>query len=470
MSPSETPLAALQRQLGSGQYEAAIVTADSMIAANRRSFAAWVARARSSLNLGRVMDADRDVDEALRLAPSDAPASLIRAQVDQRLGRIDAAVERLRRLAATPGSIGGEALVLLSEVLHFAHRRAELAALVSSAGPASRDPRMAFAAARVLAREQPERAIDALRALAVPSSGVVLHRIAGFELVQLLDRLGRHREAFDLATTLHAETTLPYDIDGLELRVREQRDLLAKGAPWFTPRAEPVKGVAMVVGLPRSGTTLLEQMLDRHPSICGIGEYEGIDRLGDALVSTGRWPRGIGMLRPEVAAQVQAAYVGALPRLRRPGAAWTFDKTLSAWLWLPAVACVLPGATCLHVERDPRDTAISMFLSFFSPTWYGWMSSIPNIMRVIEMERSLVRPALHALGIPHESFAYEDLVADPSSHVKRCLDRLGLPMDDAVLAPESNARAVYTLSHEQVRRPINAASIGRWRNYPWAFA
>jgi tetratricopeptide (TPR) repeat protein len=125
MPPSETPLAALQRQLGSGQYEAAIVTADSMIAANRRSFAAWVARARSSLNLGRVMDADRDVDEALRLAPSDAPASLIRAQVDQRLGRIDAAVERLRRLAATPGSIGGEALVLLSEVLHFAHRRAD---------------------------------------------------------------------------------------------------------------------------------------------------------------------------------------------------------------------------------------------------------------------------------------------------------------------------------------------------------
>jgi hypothetical protein len=322
----------------------------------------------------------------------------------------------------------------------------------------------------VLAREQPERAIDALRALAVPSSGVVLHRIAGFELVQLLDRLGRYREAFDLATALHAETTLPYDIDGLELRVREQRDLLAKGAPWFTPRAEPVQGIAMVVGLPRSGTTLLEQMLDRHPSICGIGEYEGIDRLGDALVSTGRWPRGIGMLRPEVAAQVQAAYVGALPRLRRPGAAWTFDKTLSAWLWLPAVACVLPGATCLHVERDPRDTAISMFLSFFSPTWYGWMSSIPNIMRVIEMERALVRPALRALGIPHESFAYEDLVADPSSHVKRCLDRLGLPMDDAVLAPESNARAVYTLSHEQVRRPINAASIGRWRNYPWAFA
>ena len=174
-------------------------------------------------------------------------------------------------------------------------------------------------------------------------------------------------------------------------------------------------------------------------------------------------------MRPEVAARVQAAYTGGLPHLRRPDATWTFDKTLSAWMWLPAVACYLPGAVCLHVERDPRDTAISMFLSFFNPRWYGWMSSLDSIRRVIDAERSVVRPALSQLGIPHESFAYESLVADPAAHAQRCLARLGLPMDDAVLAPESNARAVYTLSHEQVRRPINAASIGRWRNFAWAF-
>ncbi len=469
MAPPETPLAALQRQLSSGQHEAAIATADAIIASNRRTFAAWLGRGRANLQQGWVCDADRDADEALRLAPSDPQAGLLRAQLDQRLGRIDAAVDRLRRMASAPGAAGTEAAILLTEVLHFAHRRAELSALVSAGGPWSSDPRAALAHARVQARERPDDAIDSLRRIVVAASGPVLHRIAGFELVQLLDRLGRHREAFDLAARLHAETTPPYDLDGLELRVREQLDLLARGTPWFTPRAEPVQGVAMVVGLPRSGTTLLEQMLDRHPAICGIGEYEGIDRLGHAAVSTGRWPRGLGVMRPEVAAQVQAAYMAPLPRLRRPGASWTFDKTLSAWLWLPAVACFLPGAACLHVQRDPRDTAISMFLSFFNPRWYGWMSSIPGIMRVIELERALVPRALEALGIPHESMRYEDLVAEPAPHARRCLDRMGLPMDDAVLAPEGNARAVYTLSHEQVRRPINAASIGRWRNYAWAF-
>ncbi|MFO0000725.1 MAG: sulfotransferase, partial [bacterium] len=125
-------------------------------------------------------------------------------------------------------------------------------------------------------------------------------------------------------------------------------------------------------------------------------------------------------------------------------------------MWLPAVACFLPGAVCLHVEREPRDMAISMFLSFFNPRWYGWMSSLDSIRRVIDAERSIVRPALSCLGIPHESFAYEALVADPAGHATRCLARLGLPMHGAVLAPEGNRRAVHTLSHEQVRRPINA--------------
>ncbi len=469
MAPSESPIATLQRQLDAGRFEDAIATADGMIAANKRSFAAWAGRARANWRLGRTTDADRDADEALRLAPGDPQVGLIRASIDQRLGRIDSAVTRLRRLMSGTGPLATEAAILLTEVLHFAHRRDELAALVGTGGPWASDPRAALAAARVQAREDPEAAIPALRALAVPSAGVVLQRVAGFELVQLLDRLGQYRDAYELAASLHAQTTPPYDLEGLELRIQEQRELIERGTAWFTPRAEPVPGIAMVVGLPRSGTTLLEQMLDRHPAICGIGEYEGIDRMGDAVVSTGRWPRGLGVMRPEVGARVQSAYAGGLARLRRDGAAWTFDKSLSAWMWLPAVACFLPGAVCLHVERDPRDMAISMFLSFFNPRWYGWMSSLASIRRVIDAERSIVRPALRTLGIPHESFAYEALVADPASHARRCLERLGLPMDDAVLAPEGNARAVYTLSHEQVRRPINAASIGRWRNYAWAF-
>jgi hypothetical protein len=462
-------LAELQRCLDAGLHESAVSAADALLAAQRRSFPARLGRARANLSLGRVMDADQDVAEALRLMPQDLQAGLIRAQIDHRLGRVDPAVERLRALSRVGGALGIEATVVLSEVLHFAHRHADLAALVAAGGAWSKDPRSALAAARVMARERPSDAIEALRPLACAAHGPVMHRVAGFEMVQLLDRMGRFREAFDLAATLHAATTPPYDLEGLLLGIRDQREMVERGGPAFRPRCAPVEGVAIMVALPRSGTTLLEQMLDRHPAVAGIGEYEGIERVGAALVSTGLWPRGLGMLQPAAAAAARGLYVDPLARMRRPGAAWSLDKTLCAWQWIPALACVLPGARCIHVERDPRDMAISMFLSFFNPRHYGWMSSLGSIRLVIEAHRSFVRPALSALGVPHECVPYERLVEDPAGHARRCLDLLGLPMDPAVLAPEGNARAVYTLSHEQVRRPINAASIDRWRNYAWAF-
>ena len=221
--------------------------------------------------------------------------------------------------------------------------------------------------------------------------------------------------------------------------------------------------------MPRSGTTLLEQMLDRHPGISGIGEYEGVQQMGSGLISAGVWPRDLGALEPEAAVALQREYIdGARSRARR-GAEWTFDKGLHAWRLLPAIAAVLPGAVCIWIVRDPRDTALSLFLSNFEPSSFGWTRNIESIRAMMALERALVPEALHVLGIGHESIVYENLVADPAGTAARCLARLGLAMDDATLNPESNARAVLTLSHQQVRKPINRGSIGRWRNYEWAF-
>ena len=94
---------------------------------------------------------------------------------------------------------------------------------------------------------------------------------------------------------MHAEPTAPLDLDGMMLETGRVAQAVARGDRFRPSRVEPVEGICLVAGLPRSGTTLLEQMLDRHPSISGIGEYDGVDRLGFALHSTGQWPRGLGM-------------------------------------------------------------------------------------------------------------------------------------------------------------------------------
>jgi hypothetical protein len=89
--------------------------------------------------------------------------------------------------------------------------------------------------------------------------------------------------------------------------------------------------------------------------------------------------------------------------------------------------------------------------------------------RVIEAQRALGSRAMQVLNIAHESIIYEDLVKDPAKHAARCLALMNLPMDARVLSPEENTRAAITLSALQVRKPINRSSIGRWKNYEWAF-
>ncbi len=474
MPPPETPTAALDRLFRANDPAGALRVADQMLAQSKRSFAGWLGRGCANLHLGRLADADNDLDQALRLAPSDPQASLLRGMVDQRLGRVDRAVDRLRPLAAGKSPQALEAAVSLAEVFWFAHRRDELAAMLTRGGAWMSDPRAALMVARVCAQTDAEVAIVQLRAIVERERNPLLRRVAGFDAVGLLDKAGRYREAFDLATQLHAATTPPFDLHGMLGEINEQRAWLEKAAASATTRAlttttDPVVGVAMVVGLPRCGSTLLEQMLDSHSAISGIGEFDGVDVIAASLTSTGRWPRSINMVPRATLMEMQQSYFDGAHRLRRTNAMWSFDKTLEAWRFLPAIAAVLPGAVCFDVQRDARDMAISMFLSYFHPQSKGWTAKLDSIRRVIEAERVIVPLALETLGIPHESIVYEKLVADPTAHATRCLTRLGLAMETQVMRPEQNARAVFTLSHEQVRRPINSASIGRFRNYEWAF-
>jgi hypothetical protein len=231
----------------------------------------------------------------------------------------------------------------------------------------------------------------------------------------------------------------------------------------------PVEGLSFIVGMPRSGTTLLEQMLDRHPQVAGIGESEGIISLGDSLVHAGAWPRGLGTIAPADAAAFQENYVSIARTAEVEGKRWLVDKSLHTWRWLPALAAILPGARCMHIARDPRDTAVSIYLSNFNVRNFAWAGSFEGIRTVMETERATSLEMLAGLGIAQEAIVYEDLVDDPDAHARRVTKLLGLELDPAMLSPEANARTVLTLSHEQVRRPINKASVARWKNYEWAF-
>ncbi len=398
-----------------------------------------------------------------------APAwALLRGLAHARLGDIDAAALRLDPLTRGPEPWAAEATAALADAFHLLHRPQALRELLAAHPGWARTPRGALFKARLLAPDDPEQALKHLLALAGDSPAPGLPRLAGFDAVHLLDRLGRHPEAYALAQRLHAAQPAG-DSPGLLADLALQRRLLAKGSGWCPPRAAPVQDVAFIVGLPRSGTTLLAQMLDAHPAVAGIGEHEGLGVLAEALTTAGVWPYRLKHLAEDAAAQMQQQYRRGARARARPGVRYTLDKSLRSWRVLPGIAAVLPGAVALHVQRDARDMAISAFLSDLDPLGFAWAARLDTILQVIEAERALVPLALHTLSIAHESIAYESLVADPRATLQRGLARLGLPMDEGVLAPEHNPRAALTLSHDQVRRPVNDASIGRWQRYAFAF-
>lgn len=468
MLPTQ-PLASIERLLRSGSFAEALRLAQVASLESPRSVHAWLALTHANFGLGRLVAADAAMKRAVALGARGDEVQLQCALIDHRLGRSDRAILRLRPLCSGGPAVRTQASLALADVLHRSGRIDELQDFVRTGGEWLADPRSVLARTRVLHAVDPAAAHALLEDTARSDQPPRERRVAGFEAVRLLDAAGEYRRAFELAGHLHATTSTPFDLPGVLADAQRQLELLRGPTGWCKALAPPVRGVAFVVGIPRSGTTLLEQMLDRHPAIGGIGEYEGILELGNRIVAEGLWPARVGEFEPGRARTVQRTYLQGAATLRRPGTSVQLDKTLHAWRWLPAIAAVLPGATGIRIVRNARDTAISLYLSNFNPIAFGWTGSLDAIREVLRAERELSPLALESLAIPHECIAYEDLVAEPRVHAARVLARLGLPVDDRVFSPHENTRTVMTLSHAQVRRPINAASIGRWRNYAFAF-
>ena len=474
MAARETPAEQIERLLRAGDFMGAERAASDMIAKLPQSPVARLGRARANLNMGRFAEADADLDVALRVAPKDELANYLRGQLEIRSGRDAEGIARLKPIALGRGSCAVEAMFAVLDICYHSDRRDEWRELMKSDGAWRKDIRSEFHAARLLAVTDALAGAAALvRFLRSAQASRDLRRHAGFEAAALYDKAAMYREAYDTARETHATTSEDFDLDVhmkpiLEQIARLEKDL-AHGERWITPTVDRVEGVAILASLPRSGSTLLEQMLDRHPDISGIGEYEGLARVHSELRAQPAWPRRPGDVPRAAYAQAQRAYLDGTRRLRRAGARWMFDKTIRAWRAIPDIAATLPGARCIHVRRSARDTATSLFLSYFQSEQIGWTLNLDTIRRMIELERRLLPRAMDMLGVPHVSIRYEDLVDDTAGAAARCLALLDLPMDERVLAPEQNPRAAVTISAMQVRKPINRSSIGRWKNYAFAF-
>jgi tetratricopeptide (TPR) repeat protein len=424
---------------------------------------AWQSLAMVCHGAGRYRAALDAYGRARGADPGLVDARIGEAKVWQLLGELDRARDALESvLRDHPGNvdaIGG--LAVQAEIRGEPERAAELVAEAAGRGPLP--PELVLLKARLATRgDEAQLAADELRALLSRVPDPARRAQVLFALGAALDRLGAYAEAF--ATFDEANRLKPgsFDAEAHEARVRGIAaawigEAMARFADAGSVSDRPV----FIVGMPRSGTSLLEQMLAAHPDVVAGGE---ITAIGDLA---GAWQGADGVLLPQSLDPRQVgdaarAYLEAAGGER--GGRFT-DKMPANFMHLGLIQAMFPGAHVIHCTRDPADTGLSCYFQDFSALGLAWSCRIDDIAAYYRAYWMLMDHWRSTLDLPIVEVRYESFVRDPEAGLRRVVEFLGLPWDPACLAHPETARPVVTASHDQATRPVYTSSIGRHRPY-----
>jgi len=218
--------------------------------------------------------------------------------------------------------------------------------------------------------------------------------------------------------------------------------------------------LVFVLGMPRSGTTLVEQILAAHPEVHGCGELTTMPSIVGRLPAQGRTSR----LAQDTRGALAAEYLAASRRHAPASATRRVDKQPLNFLYLGQIALLFPAARIVGCRRDPRDIAISVYGEDFSPE-STYATDLGEILGFADVQERLMAHWRQVIPNPLHEVRYEDLVRDPEAGTRGLVDFLDLPWDPACLGFHDAARSVGTPSRWQVRQPVHARSVGRWTNY-----
>lgn len=281
---------------------------------------------------------------------------------------------------------------------------------------------------------------------------------SNFALGKLLDEVGNYASAFAAYKAANRDQASPFDPEATAERLEALTERFGSAfAQRLSNLASASERPVFVIGMPRSGTTLVEQIIASHPQAAGAGELGDIERFLLACEEREGDPS---------AQQVTAFIADYLETLERygPGAARVVDKRPFNFLALGLIAALFPKARIVHCRRDPRDTSLSIFFTNFADK-HGFSTRLKDIGRfyrdydaMMARWRTLFPDRLYEIS-------YSALIADQEHESRALIAHLGLAWDPACLAFHQTLRPVDTPSDWQVRQPLTDRSLGRWRHY-----
>lgn len=458
-----------------GRPDEAVVEFQRVLAAMPASASARLNLAIAHKNLGRSLadrgcfrEAAEQFEQALRVQPDYTVAAYGLGDALTNLGRPQEALAIFEKIiAADPNDVWahlgkGDAL---KSIGRFDEARAVFEQAVALAPDSALCHRFLAEAARFVEGDPRLGALEemARNAETIPETE---RPELFFALAKAYDELQRHAEAFKALAKANAakRRLIQYDeaahLEGL-------RRITALFTPEFVAAhgsaGDPSDLPIFIVGMPRSGTTLVEQILASHADVFGAGELNTLDSILESRTPAGGFPLDADLLANDALCEIGRRYVAELHALA-PNAARITDKMTGNFRLIGLIHLALPNARIIHVKRDPLDTCFSCYAHQFRHLNFTYdLGELGRDYKAYEAMMAHWRRVL-----PHDAMLevqYETLVDNFEPEVRRILDHCGLAWDPRCLAFHETQRPVQTESAQQVRRPLSRSAIGRAKNY-----
>lgn len=420
--------------------------------------------------LGRVNEAIDCYLAVLARNPSHRVALNGLGLAYQRSGDLERAEDCYRKsLALAPED--AKARAGLAEVLDRYHRLEEAHGVLLPALGAAHpdvDALLVYASLAVQTGKEDDainRLQSAMHITALPDKDrLYLH----FALGKLLDRRGRYAEAFDQYRQGNQLHPARFDAGKHEKFIDDIIRHFNGPAMRSLPRAT-VRNIrpVFIVGMPRSGTTLVEQVLASHSQATPGGERPDIENFVHELpVMVGDergYPACVDRISGPQLDQLTSRYLQGFSACDPPPKVVT-DKMPQNFMHLGLIELLFPDARIIHCLRDPRDTCLSCYFQNFSGSQF-FSYRLQNLVAYYDLYRKVMRHWREVIRTPMMEVRYEDMIQDMDSKIRAILEFCDLPWEDGCARFYENKRTVLTSSYAQVRRPVYPTSVGRWKHY-----
>jgi Sulfotransferase family len=375
---------------------------------------------------------------------------------------------------------------LLERTNRVVEARAALDSLKSDPAAVSLGSEIRVTEAQLAQREsRHEIAVTLLSEVVGACKEAHLRHFQQYPLAKSLDALGRYDEAFEVLTAAHGSQLAYLSLSASYAALRNAPSLMIADqscdprdiARWARSGAPAAADSPIfIVGFPRSGTTLLELVLDAHPRLTSIDEQPFLQNaLDEILAEHIRYPGGLAELSSHQLERIRRAYWARVERrVQRDSSKRVIDKNPLNILRLPVIARLFPHAKILLAIRHPCDVILSCYMQHFrAPDFALLCRDIPTLAQAYRKTFDFWYAQQVLLQTDVFELRYETFVDDFEASARRVFAFLEVPWDDGALSPAKRAeekRFISTPSYSQVVQPINPRSIGRWQHYAAHFA